>query len=129
MAAREYVLLYDRDCGICSATSRWIHAVDIRGRVHLQTIQSSRELLRGIPEDRILDAFHIVSPDGRLATGGDAVPVLIEALPMGEGLGRVLSDSPTLMRRVHRVYEFLTQFRERLVCRVAPAGTSVGSAR
>ena len=130
MAAREYILLlFDRDCGICSAASRWIHAVDLRGRVRLRTIQSSRDLLRGIPEGRILDAFHIVSPDGRVTTGGNAVPVLIEALPMGDGLGRVLAGSPTLMSRVHRVYAFLTRFRERLLCRVAPAGMWAGSGR
>lgn len=129
MMAREYVLLFDRDCGICSATSRWIHAVDLRRRVRLRTIQSSRDLLREIPEDRILDAFHIVSPDGRVMTGGDAVPVLIEALPMGGGLGRVLRASPALMARIRCAYGFLTRFRALLVCRVEPAGTWAGSGR
>jgi predicted DCC family thiol-disulfide oxidoreductase YuxK len=129
MVSREYVLLFDRDCGICSAFTRWIHALDLRRRVRLQTIQSSRDLLRGIPEDRVLDAFHMISPDGRVRTGGDAVPLLIQALPMGEGIARVVNESPDLMSRVHVLYEFLTRFRDRLVCRVEPAGTSAGSAR
>jgi len=127
-ANREYVLLFDRDCGICTAFGRWIHAVDVRHRIRLQTIQSSRELLREIPDGQVLDAFHIVSPDGDILTGGDAVPTVIEALPMGAGLGRVLRDSDVLMAQVHGFYRFLTRFRERLVCRVDFAATSGGSA-
>ncbi|TLZ43747.1 MAG: DUF393 domain-containing protein [Methanobacteriota archaeon] len=129
MATREYILLFDRDCGICSAFGRWVHAVDLRGRIHLRTIQTSRELIKEIPDDRVLEAFHIVSPNGRVTTGGDAVPTLIEALPMGAGLGGILRDSPTLMSRVHAAYGFLTRFRERLLCRVAPGATWAGSAR
>src|SRR5438876_5748365 len=80
METGEYILLFDRDCGICSALSRWIGAADLRHRIRVRTIQSSRELLRGIPDERMLDAFHIVAPSGQLTTGGDAVPTLIEGV-------------------------------------------------
>src|SRR3989442_14735732 len=99
-----YILLYDRDCGICSAVSRWIRALDWRRRIRLQSIQSSRSILVGIPEDRMLDALHVVSPDGRVTTGGDAVPTLIGALPIGAGVERVLREAAPLMRVVHRFY-------------------------
>src|SRR5437762_1688809 len=59
MAMPSYVLLYDRDCGMCSAFSRWIHIVDVRGRIRFQSIQSGRALLKGVPEERMLDAWHI----------------------------------------------------------------------
>ena len=127
MKNAPYVLLYDRDCGICSAVSRWIRAIDWRGRIRLASIQSSRSILVGIPEDRMLDALHVVSPDGRVTTGGDAIPTLIGAFPIGAGVERVLRESAPLMRVVHRFYGFLTQFRDRLVCRLEPAGTSAGS--
>jgi len=127
-ANREYILLFDRDCGICTAFGRWIHAVDVRHRIRFQTIQSSRELLREIPDGQVLDAFHIVPPNGDILTGGDAVPTVIEALPMGAGLGRVLRGSDVLMAQVHAFYGFLTRFREQLVCRVDFAATSGGSA-
>lgn len=128
MATREYILLFDRDCGICQAFGRSIHAVDLRRRIRLRTIQSSRELLQGIPDGQVLDAFHIVSPSGRITTGGDAVPTLIEALPMGAGFGRILRGSQDLMSHVHAFYRFLTRFRERLVCRVDFQARSGGSA-
>ncbi|MGI0148839.1 MAG: DCC1-like thiol-disulfide oxidoreductase family protein [Thermoplasmata archaeon] len=129
MASGEYVLLFDRDCGICSAMSRWIRAVDVRDRIRLRTIQSSRELLHDVPDGIILDAFHMVSPSGQVTTGGDAVPILIEALPMGAGLGRIVRASRSLMPRVHAFYGFLTRFRERLVCRVDLGARSESSVR
>ena len=127
MGGPTYVLLFDRDCGICSTFSRWIHTVDIRRMIRFQTIQSSRGLLPGIPDERILDAFHIVAPDGQVTSGGDAVPTLIGAFPMGAGFGQLLRGSTALMGAVHRFYSFLTRFRDRLVCRVEPAATSAGS--
>src|SRR2546430_4444991 len=129
MATPEYILLFDRDCGICSAFGRWVHAADLRRRIDLRTIQSGRDLLRGVPEDRIFDAFHMITPRGGLATGGDAVPVLIEALPMGAGFGRILRGSNALMSAVRSFYQFLTRFRDRLVCRVDARATSAGFVR
>ena len=129
MVRDEYILLFDRDCGICSALSRWIHRADLRRRIRLRTLQSSRDLLPGLSDDAILSAFHVISPGGRVATGGDAVPALIEALPMGAGLGRILRGSRGLMVHVHAFYRFLTRFREQLVCEVEPRGTWEGSGR
>ena len=127
MKSPPYILLYDRDCGICSAVSRWIRTLDWRGRIRLQSIQSSRNILVGIPEDRMLDALHVVSPDGHVTTGGDAVPTLIGAFPIGAGVERVLRGSTALMGVVQRFYGCVTRFRDRLVCRLEPAGTSAGS--
>src|SRR2546428_8195747 len=127
MKSPPYILLYDRDCGICSAVSRWIRTLDWRGRIRLQSIQSSRNILVGIPEDRMLDALHVVSPDGHVTTGGDAVPTLIGAFPIGAGVERVLRGSTALMGVGHRFYGFVTRFRDRLVCRLEPAGTSAAA--
>jgi len=75
----------------------------------------------------MLDALHVVSPDGHVTTGGDAVPTLIGAFPIGAGVERVLRGSTALMGVVHRFYGFVTRFRDRLVCRLEPSGTSAGS--
>src|SRR5438094_10566172 len=128
MAMPSYVLLYDRDCGICSAFSRWIHIVDVRGRIRFQSIQSGRALLKGVPEERMLDAWHIVAPDGRVTTGGDAVPTLVGAFPIGAGLGHLLRESSVLLRRVHRLYACPKRFRSQLVARLAAHPPAAASA-
>src|SRR2546428_11297170 len=118
-----YILLYDRDCGICSAASRWIRTLDWRGRIRLQSIQSSRSILGGIPEDRMLDALHVVSPDGRVTTGGDAGPTLIGAFPIGARVERIPRGSAALTCLGHRLDGFLTRWRDPLGCRMERAGT------
>lgn len=122
-----YVLLFDRDCGICRALGRWIARVDVRRRIRFQTIQAAGSLLREIPQERLLDAFHMVSPGGRVSTGGDAVPTLIEAFPIGAGFARILRGSTTLMSAVRAGYGFLTRFRDRLVCRLDSGAPSADS--
>lgn len=129
MDAREYVLLFDGDCRICSALPRWIHALDLARRIRVEPIDASNDLLSAIPREQLFDAFHMVAPDGRVTTGGDAVPTLIEAFPIGMGFARLLRGSRPLMDRVHGFYGFLTRFRDRLVCRVDFAAKSVGSGR
>jgi len=129
MQTRPYVLLYDRDCGICSALGEWIRIADFRRRIEIRSIQSSLALLPGIPETRALDAFHMVAPEGVVTTGGDAVPTLIEAFPVAAGLGRILRRSNVLMGVVQAFYRFLTRFRDRLVCRVDFGVASEGSVR
>ncbi len=114
MSAREYVLLFDGECGVCGAFGRWVHAADLRRRIRIRPAQSSRDLLPGVPDDQVLAVFHMIDPGGRITSAGDAVPTLIEG-------------SEALMRRVRQAYLFLARFRDRLACRVAPAETSAGS--
>src|SRR5947209_19443100 len=108
MAGPSYVLLYDGDCGICSALSRWIRAVDIRRRIRFESIQAGRGLLKGIPEDRMLDAWHMVAPNGQVTTGGDAVPTLVGPFPIRAGFRRLRRGSSGPWARVHRLYACLT---------------------
>src|SRR3989442_7713962 len=74
----------------------------------------------------MLDAWHMVAPNGLVTTGGDAVPTLVGAFPIGAGFGRLLRGSSGLMRQVHRLYAFLTRFRDRLVFRLDAVPPSAG---
>lgn len=128
MVRGPYVLLYDRDCGPCTAAARFLGALSYRHRLRPRPILDSRDLLSNVPEDRILDAFHMVTPDGRVVTGGDAVPILVEAFPLGAGASRVLRRSSTLMDLTRRAYDFVARFRDALTCRVSLgfSGPAVG---
>jgi len=129
MDAPAYVMLFDGDCGICGSVSRWIHAIDFRRRIRVEPIRASNNLLAAIPPERVFDTFYMVDPDGQVTMGGDALPTLIEAFPIGTGFARLLRGSRPLMGGLRDFYAFLTRFRDRLVCRVDFAGTSAGSAR
>ncbi len=100
--------------------------MDLRRRIRIQPLQSSRDLLPPGASEDVFGAFHIVDPDGRVTTAGDALPTLLEAFPMGAGFAHVLRGSDSLMVRVRRLYLFLARFRDRLVCRLGPLATSAG---
>jgi len=122
MARAAYRLLYDGTCRICTHVARWVGRIDVRARILVEPIQESRDVVRGIPDKVLVSAYHMVSPDGRVTSGGDAVPVLLQALPLGGGLGRLVADSASLMRVAHRGYDLAARFRGALMC-VAPAST------
>src|SRR5438445_637563 len=109
-----YILLYDRDCGICSAVSRWIRTLDWRGRIRLQSLQSSRYILVGIPEvplpdvlvsievrsqiaDRVVQVKRADSSQAdRLADRAEECVVALprsEVVARGKGVARVDADS------------------------------------
>jgi len=118
MTDLRYRLLYDGGCGICSSVARWVTWIDVRDRIRIMPVQTSREWLPGMSDEVAFSAVHVVSPDGRVTTGGDALTALLEALPLGSGLGRLLAGSAALQRAVHAMYGFASEFRGDLTCAV-----------
>ena len=120
-SAQPYRLLYDGDCRICSATARGLILLDVRRRLRAQTIQDSRGLLGGVPANEVLEAMHIVDPEGRVATGGDSMPVLLEALFSGPPLAALLRRSRALRVSCRALYRVAAGLRGHLICRVEPS--------
>jgi predicted DCC family thiol-disulfide oxidoreductase YuxK len=75
-------VLYAADCGFC----RWSLALLLRrdrdGRLLPLPIESPEgdELLAGMPREQRLRSAHVVTPDGRVWSGGDAVEPIARAL-------------------------------------------------
>ena|SRR3990170_794072 len=122
-----YILLYDRDCRFCAASARWAKALDLRGRLRVQPIQASRDLLPQLQEEQILDAMHVIDAEGRVSTGGDSLPPLLEALLAGPPLGELIRSSRGMMRALRRAYEVIVRLRGHLVCRFDAASPSQAS--
>jgi predicted DCC family thiol-disulfide oxidoreductase YuxK len=111
------VVLFDGDCRLCLAFARLVKALDMRDRIRIRSIQDSKDLLADIPGDDILDAMHVVAPDGRVSTGGDALPSILAALTSGPPLERLLSESPATTAAMHGLYAVLAEFRGHVTCR------------
>ncbi len=114
-----YFVLYDGNCRVCTACARFVAFIDIHRRIRAQPIQESRDLLRGVREDVILDAAHAVAPDGHVTTGADAVPTLVGALLGTPEAEDWLRSSPSTMRTVARFYAMLVRFRGQLTCGIS----------
>lgn len=99
MRAAPLTVLYDEECGFC----RYLLAILLRADRHrrllpipIQGFDGQRLLSDLTPAQRLATA-HVVTPAGRLYSGGDiAVPIARE-LPLGVGASRVIGRfaSPT----------------------------------
>lgn len=124
-AGTPYTLLFDGECRICSAFARLARRLDARRRLQVRPIQDSEALLAPIPPDRRLGAAHMVSPDGRVSSGSDAMPALVAALVAGPRFERRLRGSRASMAALARLYGLMVATRSALTCAVA-GGAAAG---
>ena len=81
-------ILFDRDCGICGFTARTLRRWDRNHRFRVLALQNvdrggDPQWIRAVAGYALADELHIVDPDGRAASGGDAVLAIVDALPGG----------------------------------------------
>jgi predicted DCC family thiol-disulfide oxidoreductase YuxK len=105
-------VLYDEDCGFCKWSLDKLLAWDRHQRLQPVPIQSDRgrELLAEIPEERHLDSFHVVAPDGTVRSAGAAGAPLAQLLPGGTPLAFLLRTFP---RTTERGYQLIANNRDR----------------
>jgi predicted DCC family thiol-disulfide oxidoreductase YuxK len=125
-------VLYDADCDFCRWGIDRLLRLDGKHLLRAVPIQSAEgnELLLPMPPGDRLESWHVRSPDGRLWSGGDAVPVVLRLLPGGKGLAWVATRSP---RTVDRLYGFVARNRSTLgrlvgarACAVDPSARTSG---
>lgn len=98
------VLLYDADCGFCRRSVDTVLRWDRRDRVRAIPIQSAEadDLLGDLhPVDRMASA-HLVTPDGRVHSGGELIGHLFRLLPGGTPISLVASSLPGTVDRAYR---------------------------
>lgn len=89
-------VLYDADCGVCTALARWVERA---GRdVAVAPIGSTlgARLLRDLEPEARLAGMHAVDRLGRRRTGAAAVPDVLRVLPAGGLAARVAEALPGL---------------------------------
>jgi predicted DCC family thiol-disulfide oxidoreductase YuxK len=104
MPLADHVLLFDAECDFCRWSARHVLAWDRRGRVRATTIQSEEgeRLLAGMPPERRLDSWHLVTPAGRVLSAGAAASELAHVLPGGRPLAFLFRTFPRATERAYR---------------------------
>jgi len=107
------VVLYDEDCGFCRWSSDMLRRWDRRGGLRFVPIQSAEGtlVLRDVAEDRRLTSWHVVTSDGRVRSGGAAVPALAARLPLGGPIALLAHRYPGA---TERAYAWIARNRTRL---------------
>jgi predicted DCC family thiol-disulfide oxidoreductase YuxK len=101
--ATPAIVLFDRDCGLCRWTAERLRRWD-RGRrlafVPLGTPLADALLPHLTPGAR-LASWHLAIADGRVRSGGAAVPDVLELLPGGRPLAAAARRLPGPTDRVY----------------------------
>jgi predicted DCC family thiol-disulfide oxidoreductase YuxK len=121
------VLLYDGNCAFCRAWVSRIQRWDRRNRIELLPA-SERSLHPDLPElsdEAVNAAMHFVLPDGRVFTGGRAIPELLRRLP-GGGIPRLLFLIPGVPWLAGLGYGWVARRRHRFGCSDGACGTGAG---
>lgn len=111
------VVLYDRDCGLCTATARQLRRWDRAGRIALIPLQEVDrraparvvEAVAGLP---LACAIHAVDArTGRVTTAGDAVLAIARALPGGRTIADLVAAVPPSRWILGVVYDLVARNR------------------
>jgi predicted DCC family thiol-disulfide oxidoreductase YuxK len=114
------VVLYDRDCGLCTATARRLRRWDRAHRLVLVPLQdapaSVRPGLAQAARDLPLSAaLHVVDEQtGAIHAGGDAAIAIGAALPGVGGLARLVGSVPQIRWGIDRAYDLVARNRHRI---------------
>lgn len=104
------MVLYDRDCGFCRWSLAKVLAWDRGHRLRPVALQDAhaKGLLGDISHERMFASAHLVTLEGEVYSGGDAVVPILRLLPGGAPVAAVA----TMMTRVSRVgYDWVARNR------------------
>lgn len=98
-------MIYDGDCGFCGRwIARWRRLTG--NRVAYEPYQTAAARFPGIPLDDFRHAVHLVTPDGRVFRGAEAVFASLGAWPLA-----VYRRVPGLARLAERAYRYVADHR------------------
>ena len=117
----RYSLVYDSDCGPCTTFREVVGFLDARKAISFEGLAEAdaRGALDSLPAPARLVSFHLVSPDGIVTSGAQALPELAALLPGGRFTSRAL-ENRALGRASRFAYSALSRLHGVGSC--SPAG-------
>jgi predicted DCC family thiol-disulfide oxidoreductase YuxK len=110
------ILVYDGECGVCSAFAGLMLLLVPRLRILPFQDRTARSTLAGLHQEELERSAHLVLPDGRILSGADAFSALLDLLPLVGRLHRRLSALPVLRGLEGALYSVGVELRERTRC-------------
>ena len=105
------VILFDNDCGFCRWSLSMILSWDRHDRLRPVALQSPEadDLLKGMDTEQKMASWHLVAPDGRIYSGGEALSPMASLLPDGAPIASLASGFP---RATDRAYRWVAKNRD-----------------
>jgi predicted DCC family thiol-disulfide oxidoreductase YuxK len=104
VSSATHRLLYDAQCRFCRWSLGWVLRWDRHRRLAPVALQDERagELLGAMPETERMASWHLVGPDGSVASAGAAAAPLLRLLPGGGPLAALTGRFPGAVERGYR---------------------------
>jgi predicted DCC family thiol-disulfide oxidoreductase YuxK len=120
----DWTILYDADCGFCRWSLDKILKRDRNRRLRPVPLQSAEadELLLGMSDEDKRASWHLVAPDGRVWSAGDAAAPMARLLPSGAPVAFLADTFPGL---TNRIYRWVANNRDRLGSRLGEQACAV----
>ena len=114
----RYTLAYDQDCGPCATFRRAVGFLDAGRRMRYVGLAEAERAgaLAAIPAAKRRKSFHMISDDGRAASGADALPALASQLPGGTLAARAMLSSGLVRGFAGFVYGALARLHDSGAC-------------
>ncbi len=87
----RYILAYDADCGPCTSFKRLVDFLDTYRVIDFMSLVDANKLglLDNVPESTRFNSFHLISPDGVIRSGSEALYDLIALFPLGNYISKL----------------------------------------
>jgi predicted DCC family thiol-disulfide oxidoreductase YuxK len=123
MTLEQYTVIYDDSCPICQAAADRVRHLDQLKSVQVIPISKTFVLnSQSLPfQSKMAEAICVLTPQGQLLAGSDALAVLASLLPRTRWIGRLLR-LPGIKQIARPVYRLIARHRLRL-SRLISAGS------
>jgi predicted DCC family thiol-disulfide oxidoreductase YuxK len=110
----SFYLIYDSRCSYCRLFKAFVAALDPKGHLTFLSLTDleSRNLLQSMDEMKAKASFHLVDEEGKIKSGGKALPILL-GLTTGIKIPSRLMDTSLMRIASAVIYGKLARLKER----------------
>jgi predicted DCC family thiol-disulfide oxidoreductase YuxK len=121
-----HILVYDSDCGPCARFRYIVEFLDTRRRIDsVGLVQADKNgLLDSVPAARRHRSFHLIDPDGTVASGAGALAPLVGLLPAGRAFERIIRLSVPVSLATRIIYTTFSRLHDSGACTYPSRGTA-----
>ena len=115
MSERRWTVIFDDTCGFCQFHIRWLRRLDWLGKLRFISLADSEVAILAptLTQEDLHRAMQIVSPDGKLSSGPDAVREATLRIPLLCWFGALLW-LPGLRQLSYPAYRWVARNRYRI---------------
>jgi predicted DCC family thiol-disulfide oxidoreductase YuxK len=119
-SSSKYILAYDADCGPCTRFAHVVNNLDKYEKIDFisLTIADRHGLLDRISAPLRYRSFHLISPNGEVKSGSEALVELIDIVPGGKIISPITNYFSGGKLIVRFIYNRFSKLHDRASCRI-----------